>query len=720
MTPIRCLVAGEYFRTPGLRELARQLKDGHPDALTRSARLLAPLVSPGTVLVPVPSHTGRAGYTLQLARQLARLTGATVSDCLRSDSRQSSFHLKKSGVTLLAADMGFRLSGDAPTGRVLLVDNVVASGNTMAAALQLLPSARVLALAVDSTARDRVDGITVERCLDSNIEHLKSTHMQNIYYIEAARHTIDEYLIDGKSFLSDIHDSGLPAYDRMMRWLEATCRNLPADSYPVEFVPDREMNIISHRSEKTPLQYRQLDKKDIVSNLGGEAFARVPPAEAFTAKGYDIGQGGYVFGVVTTSRVVKPVRAESLQQALDSLRTPAAAAELDRQLSAVKVEQHILSRDIRHCVTLPDGTTVDMVEDHDFIRHLKDLYPQGITVRVDTPDYDRLRAWQDYALDYSDDPGEERLFTGVAFLAQQDAQAEGDIALVTELHLQPDDYVFLYPAVHVFHDGNLSSLGFSDDRVAVSLLMARCKDLSSFRAELPVNRVLLDRLTVGGVPYLKVMDLAERNGVRDTASLCAVIGRENLNKAPQWLQQLAYERTQPQRHRFWQQQVLPHTSAFHKAYEQAFHDAAAKYGFGTADRLKEVMNDPHTDIGTSDKLMLAVLDIQAAYKPFKAQADKAGRAFDLFRVEAETRFVRDFMDFARDRITDIAFRPAPDGTLSVRCRIDGQQQMAAPVTVGADRYREDGMAHTIAAHSFRSEIADAITAGADRSQTLRR
>lgn len=676
MTPIRCLVAGEYYRTPGLRELARQLKDGRQDALSRSARLLAPLVAPGTVLVPVPSHTGRAGYTLQLARQLARLTGATVSDCLRSDSRQSSFQLKRSGVTLLASDMGFRLSGDAPTGRVLLVDNVVASGNTATAALQLLPSARVLTLAVDSTARDRVDGITVERCLDSNIGHLKSTHMQNIYYIEAARHTIDEYLIDGKSFLSDIHDSGLPAYFRMMRWLEDTCRNLPTDSYPVEFIPDREMNIISHRSEKTPLLYRQLDKKDIVSNLGGEAFARVPPAEVFTAKGYDIGQGGYVFGVVSTSRVVKPVRAESLQQALDSLRTPDAAAELDGQLSAVKVEQHILSRDIRRCVTLPGGTTVDMVEDHDFIRRLKDLYPQGITVRVDTPDYDRLRAWQYYA--------------------------------------------FIYPSVHAYHDGNLSFLGFSDNQVAASLLMARGADLSSFRVDLPVNRHLLDRLTVSGVPYLKVMDLAERNGVRDTASLCAVIGRENLNKAPQWLQQLAYERTQPQRHRFWQQQVLPHTSAFHKAYEQAFHDAAAKYGFGTADRLKEVMNDPHTDIGTSDKLMLAVLDIQAAYKPLKAQADKAAQAFDQFRVEAETRFVRDFMDFARDRITDIAFRPGADGSLSVRCRIDGVQQIAARVTLGAYRYREDGMANTIAAHSFRSEIADAITAGTDRSQTLRR
>ena len=144
----RCTYCHEYY-TGDARELCHAAKDGDIEAIMRMAREMGRYVSPGDILVPVPSHTGRATMTLELAKQIAWNSGARVEDVLIGSSRKSLYELKKDGVSIPDGFFGLRLVRPVE-GRTWLVDNVVATGSTAREALKLLPDAHVLAYAMDS------------------------------------------------------------------------------------------------------------------------------------------------------------------------------------------------------------------------------------------------------------------------------------------------------------------------------------------------------------------------------------------------------------------------------------------------------------------------------------------------------------------------------------------------------------------------------------------
>lgn len=158
---VKCLVAG-YYQDLELNTLAKKIKDGDGLAIGLAAEKMSPLVKKGDILVPVPSHNGRAEYTLTLSRQIAALTGAVVMDALAGEKRESSYLLKKKGIMSQAEDLGFRLMGEIPEGHVLVVDNVIASGNTARAAVDIIPGATVLALADDPFAVGRRKDISID------------------------------------------------------------------------------------------------------------------------------------------------------------------------------------------------------------------------------------------------------------------------------------------------------------------------------------------------------------------------------------------------------------------------------------------------------------------------------------------------------------------------------------------------------------------------------
>lgn len=185
MRLVKCLVAG-YYQNIELNTLAKKIKDGDGIAIRRAAEKMSPLVKKDDILVPVPSHNGRAEYTLTLSRQIAALTGAVVKDVLAGEKRESSYLLKKKGIMLQVGDLGFRLIGDKPEGHVLVVDNVIASGNTVKAAVDVISDATVLALAEDPFAVGRRKDISIEKNLqkeDNQQDKIKSymekTEMKN-------------------------------------------------------------------------------------------------------------------------------------------------------------------------------------------------------------------------------------------------------------------------------------------------------------------------------------------------------------------------------------------------------------------------------------------------------------------------------------------------------------------------------------------------------------
>lgn len=174
MGAIYCQAVGEY-REPELEKLARALKTGYSEIICQAASLMVNMVGPNAVLIPIPSHEGRASYTLHLARELSRLTDATIADILMCKPHESSYELKHQGRVLKAEEMGFKLMEPLITDRhVILVDNVIASGNTAKAAINLLPGATMIALANDSTAIGRLDDIIMRPYLMDRISKTES------------------------------------------------------------------------------------------------------------------------------------------------------------------------------------------------------------------------------------------------------------------------------------------------------------------------------------------------------------------------------------------------------------------------------------------------------------------------------------------------------------------------------------------------------------------
>ena len=147
-TASRVLDACEYYES-NHREVAHAIKESNPEAIGEAARLLRAMLPSGKVLlVPVPSHTGRATYTLTLAKAI----GAPVFDVLRSQPREQLYTRKLRGEQPKPEELGLYLSAPIPEGwQVLFVDNVIGTGTTAKACRMAVGRGTLLAYAIDST-----------------------------------------------------------------------------------------------------------------------------------------------------------------------------------------------------------------------------------------------------------------------------------------------------------------------------------------------------------------------------------------------------------------------------------------------------------------------------------------------------------------------------------------------------------------------------------------
>ena len=147
MTPF---VAVDKYRK--MQSLAHKIKDGDAEGIRKAAQLMSELIPENAVLIPTPSHKGKATTMLQLAEAIAERTGSEVADILESNPRESQYTAKKQGGKAIAAkDMGIKVNGQLPEGKVpVIIDNVVDTGNTAEACVQALGTGIVASLA-DST-----------------------------------------------------------------------------------------------------------------------------------------------------------------------------------------------------------------------------------------------------------------------------------------------------------------------------------------------------------------------------------------------------------------------------------------------------------------------------------------------------------------------------------------------------------------------------------------
>lgn len=120
---------GLYYETKGLRELCHAVKQRDENAMTVAAKCLSDIVTlyhlNGFHIIPIPNHSGKAEYTLEILRRLKRQRDITIDDILVGSQHETMYDAKKSGNPLSKDKFGFRITRDITTLNTILFDNVI-------------------------------------------------------------------------------------------------------------------------------------------------------------------------------------------------------------------------------------------------------------------------------------------------------------------------------------------------------------------------------------------------------------------------------------------------------------------------------------------------------------------------------------------------------------------------------------------------------------------
>ena len=135
-----------------LREVAHGVKDGVGKYADMAAILLDQLLPLDCIVVPMPSHRGRADTMLDVALRLAKFSHRKVCDALSCDPHESSYDQKRRGLQPAPIVMQ---ANSVLHGCVCVIDNCVSSGVTAFAALGAIPTARVCALTIGNYWRNQ-------------------------------------------------------------------------------------------------------------------------------------------------------------------------------------------------------------------------------------------------------------------------------------------------------------------------------------------------------------------------------------------------------------------------------------------------------------------------------------------------------------------------------------------------------------------------------------
>ena len=148
---------GVGYRSHSHSSIAKKVKEENPDAISEAAYQMSKRVSKGSILVPMPSRSGKATYTIKLAEAIAKATDSVVRDVLRGKERMSVYEAKKKGLKIDSRDLGFYITEKLPKDKnIIIVDNVIDRGITALAAVEAVEGGSVLAYAFTEGPKDRV------------------------------------------------------------------------------------------------------------------------------------------------------------------------------------------------------------------------------------------------------------------------------------------------------------------------------------------------------------------------------------------------------------------------------------------------------------------------------------------------------------------------------------------------------------------------------------
>lgn len=161
-----------YIHDGYAARICHAVKEGNQEAVKTMASFLARNVSEPCVLVPVPQHTGKAEYTLELAEEVRRIVRAEknveveIADVLSSTPHETLYDqkkkLKKQELTdeeineLDCGDLKLNPDFKAESGKkYLALDNVYSTGKTFEETEKLIPGIKPLVFAVGHRGKEK-------------------------------------------------------------------------------------------------------------------------------------------------------------------------------------------------------------------------------------------------------------------------------------------------------------------------------------------------------------------------------------------------------------------------------------------------------------------------------------------------------------------------------------------------------------------------------------
>lgn len=145
------------YRGHSHSSIAKKVKEENPDAISEAAYQMSKRVPKGSILVPMPSRSGKATYTIKLAEAIAKATDSEVKDVLKGEERMSVYEAKKKGLKIDSNDLGLYVTEKLPKEKnVVIVDNVIDRGITALAAVKAVDGGSVLSYAFTKGSKDRV------------------------------------------------------------------------------------------------------------------------------------------------------------------------------------------------------------------------------------------------------------------------------------------------------------------------------------------------------------------------------------------------------------------------------------------------------------------------------------------------------------------------------------------------------------------------------------
>lgn len=159
--PKKDIPLGKYkarnYRAEGASDDAHNVKSDNPDLLKKKIainRIAKHIIDQNVLtskdyIVPAPQHTGRAEYTLDIAKIISKETGCKIADILGCKPRDTLYNLKKKHGAKSIEDSGlYLLTKKFPKYNVWFLDNVTATGTTFNDARKLIPHLKPLIYSV--------------------------------------------------------------------------------------------------------------------------------------------------------------------------------------------------------------------------------------------------------------------------------------------------------------------------------------------------------------------------------------------------------------------------------------------------------------------------------------------------------------------------------------------------------------------------------------------